>query len=135
MGGVATIAPFLDGVTSLAKGGADLLRNAEVFALNPHSVKSNGVTAHLKLLQLLGVALPAFVGKNHGLLVGGCLMIGVTGDAIDPVLCVLRFYPRLKKSRRPLLMARDTETYVDSLSRFLRRACAHREGQAENAEK
>jgi len=93
MGGVATIAPFLDGVTSLAKGGADLLRNAEVFALNPHSVKSNGVTAHLKLLQLLGVALPAFVGKNHGLLVGGCLMIGVTGDAIDPVLCVLRFHP------------------------------------------
>ena len=122
---MTTVASFLDDVTSLAKGRADLLGNAEVFALNPHSVKSNGVTALLKLLQLLGVALPAFVGKNHGLLVGGCLMIGVTGDAIDPVLCVLRFYPRLKKSRRPLLMAGDAEPYIDPFLLFGGSTCAH----------
>jgi hypothetical protein len=61
--------------------------------LNPHPVKSNRMTALLELLQLLGVALPAFVGKNHGLLVGGRLMIDVTSDAIDPILCMFRFNP------------------------------------------
>jgi hypothetical protein len=47
---MATIASFLDTVAALAKSGTDLLRNAEVFSLNSHSIKTNRMAAHSELL-------------------------------------------------------------------------------------
>jgi len=119
MGGVATIAPFLDGVTSLAKGRAYLLRYAKVFPLDAHSFKPYGMTALLKLHQLLGMAFPTFFREDHRLLLGGCLMVDVAGDAMDSVLCMLRFHPGLKKSGCPLLMARDAESDINGFVFFL----------------
>jgi len=48
--GVATVASFLDDVAAFAEGGANLLRNTEVFPVDTHPIPTKGVTALLKLL-------------------------------------------------------------------------------------
>jgi hypothetical protein len=126
MRGVTTVTSLLDTVTALAEGSTNLLRDAEVFPLNSHSVKPDGMTSSSKLIQLLRMALTAFFRKDHGLLIGSGLVVDVTGHTMDPVLCVLRFDPRLEKSGRYLLMALDTESWINSRDNSLfRRACAH----------
>jgi hypothetical protein len=90
---MTTVTSLLDTVTALAKGGTNLLRNAEVFPLNSHSVKTNRVTALPKLLQLFGMAFSTFLRKDYGLLFGGDLVIDMAGHTVDPLLCMLRFHP------------------------------------------
>jgi hypothetical protein len=41
MRGVAAVAFFFDNVATLAELGADFLRNAQIFSLNAHSLKSD----------------------------------------------------------------------------------------------
>jgi hypothetical protein len=89
MRGMATVTFILDAVTALAEGGPDFLRDGKIFPLNLHAVEPDGVTSFPEFRQLLGMAFPAFFWKDHGLLVGGCLMVDVAGDAMDPVLGVL----------------------------------------------
>jgi hypothetical protein len=65
---MTAITSFLDNVTALTEGRPDLLRNAKVLSLNPHSIKSDGMAALLELRKFLFVALPAFFRKDHRLL-------------------------------------------------------------------
>jgi len=99
MRGVATVTSFFDDVAALAELGADFLRNAQVFSLNSHSLKRDGMAALPELLQLLGMAFPALVGENHGFLPISGLVVGVTGDAVYPILGVRGFHPGLEKRR------------------------------------
>ncbi len=122
---MAAVALFLNAVAALAEGRTDLLRDAKVFSLNSHAVKPNGMTALAKLLQLFFVTLPAFIRKDQGLLFGSCLVVDVAGHAMDPFLCVFRFYPRLKKSWSDLLVTADTEPWINPFIRFFGGTCAH----------
>ena len=89
MRGMATVTFILDAVTALAEGGPDFLGDGKIFPLNLHAVEPDGVTSFPKFRQLFRMASPAFFRKDHGLLLGGGLMVNVTGDAVDPVLGVL----------------------------------------------
>jgi hypothetical protein len=131
---MTAITSFLDTVTAFTEGGPDFLRDTKIFTLNPHSIKPYRMPALLELFQLLRVAPPAFFRKNHRLLIRSGLMVDVAGDAIDPILCMFWFYPGLKEPWRPLLMAGDTEAYIDSLIRPFRRACAHGEWKNKDEE-
>jgi len=93
MGGVTTIASCLDTVAAFAEGGTDLLRNSEILSLDSHSIEADRMAAFPELPQLFGMALPAFSRKDHGLLLGGCLMVNVASDAMDPVLRMLGLHP------------------------------------------
>jgi len=115
---MATVTPFLDHVATFAESSPDLLRNAQVLPLGSHSVKPDGVTALLELLELSGVTFPAFFRKDHGLLFTGCLVIGMTSYAMDPLLGVFRFDPGLEEPRRSLLVARDAKTHINLLGLF-----------------
>ncbi len=86
---MAAVAPFLDNVTALAKRRPYLGWNSKIFALDPHSIKRNGVTALLKLFKRLGMTFTALVRENHGLLLGSRLVVDVASDAMDPVLRML----------------------------------------------
>jgi hypothetical protein len=105
MRGVATVTSFFDDVATLAELGADFLRNAQVFPLNSHSLKRDGMAALPELLQLLGMALPALVRENHGFRHVSGLVVGVTGDAVYPILGVRRFHPGLEKRRGSFYVA------------------------------
>ena len=89
MRGMAAITSFLDTMATFAERGANLLWNSEIFALDSHSIKPDGVAAFLKLLEFFLVALPTLLWKDHRLLFRGGLMIRVTRDAVDPLFCVL----------------------------------------------
>jgi len=65
VGRVAAVTPFLDHVAALAEGSPDFLRDAEIFSLNAHAFKANGVAGFLELLQLFAVTFPAFFGEDH----------------------------------------------------------------------
>src|SRR4030042_2755556 len=119
MRGVAAITPFLDTMTTLTESGSDFLWNAKILSLNPHSSKRNRMAALPEFFQLVFVALSALFWKDHGLLFGCSLVIDVAGDAIDPILCMFRFYPGLKEARGPFLVAGDGEPYV-ALFHFFR---------------
>lgn len=86
---MATVTPFLNDMTALAEGRAYLLGYAKVFPLDAHSIKSYGMTALLKLRQLLGMALPAFFRKDHRLLIRSGLVVDVASNTMDTVLCML----------------------------------------------
>ncbi len=88
MRSMAAVAFILNAVTALAEGGSDFLGDGEIFPLNLHPVEPDGVASLPKFRQLLRMASPAFFRKNHGLLLGGGLMVDVTGDAVDSVLGV-----------------------------------------------
>jgi hypothetical protein len=88
MRGMATVASFLDDVASFAEGGANLLRNTEIFAMSTHPIPPNGVAALLKLLHLFLMALPTFFRKDHGLLFRGSLMVDVAGHTMDSFFCM-----------------------------------------------
>ena len=122
---MATVTLFLNAVASLAKGRTDLLRDAKVFSLDSHAVKPDRMTAVAKFLQLFFVTLAAFIRKDQGLLIGSCLVVDMAGYAMDPFLCVFRFYPRLKKSWRDLLVTADTEPWINPFIRFFGGTCAH----------
>jgi hypothetical protein len=123
---MTAITPFLDTVTALTEGGPDFLRNAKILSLNPHSIKPYRMPALLKFFQLLRVALTAFFRENHGLLIRSSLVVDVAGDAIDPILCMFRFYPGLKEAGCPFLVTGDAESHID-LFHFFRSSRAHRE--------
>jgi hypothetical protein len=112
MGSMTTVAPFLNDVATLTEGGTDFLRNGQVFALNPHPVPADRVTAFLELRQLLRVAFPAFLRKDHGLLLGGDLVINMAGHTVNSSLGVLGFHPGLKKAWRYPLVTFHTEPGV-----------------------
>jgi hypothetical protein len=126
VGGVAAITPFLDTVTALTEGGSDFLRNAKILSLNAHSVKRDRMATFLEFFQLVFMTLSTLFWKDYGLLFGCSLVVDVAGDAIDPILCVFRFYPGLKKARGSFLVAGDAEPYVD-LFHFFRCGGAHAE--------
>jgi hypothetical protein len=123
---MTAVTPFLDTVTAFAEGGPDFLRNAKIFTLNPHSVKSYRMPAILKFFQLLRMALTTFFRENHGLLIRSGLVVDVAGDAIDPVLRMFRFYPGLKEAGCPFLVTGDAESNID-LFHFFRSSGAHSE--------
>jgi len=123
---VTAITPFLDAVTAFTEGGSDLLRNAKILSLNPHSIKTYRMPAILKFFHLLRVALTAFFRENHGLLIRSSLVVDMAGDAIDSVLCMFRFYPGLKEARCSFLVAGDAESHID-LFHFFRSSGAHGE--------
>jgi hypothetical protein len=93
MGIMATVTFFLNDVAALTEGGADLLRNGEIFPMGAHAIPAYRVTAFPKLLYRLGMAFPAFFRKDHGLLVRSSLMVDVAGHTVDALLGMLRFYP------------------------------------------
>jgi hypothetical protein len=126
MRGMTAITPFLDAVTAFTESGSDFLRNAKILSLNAHPIKPYRMPAILKFFQLLRMALTTFFRKNHGLLIRSSLVVDMAGDAIDPILCMFRFYPRLKEARCPFLVARDAEPYID-LFYFFRSSSAHSE--------
>jgi len=113
MGGVTTVAPFLDDMTAFAESRADFLGDPEVFPVASHAVPPDGVAAVPKLLHLFLVTLPALFGKNHRLLFGGGLVVDMTRDAMNAILGMLRFYPRLEKPGSSFLVAGDTEPRID----------------------
>src|SRR4030042_2162162 len=125
MRGVAAVTSFFDDVTTLAELGADFLRNAQVFSLNSHSIKRDGMAALSELFQLLGMAFPALVGENHGFRpISGLVACG-TRDAVYPFLGMLRFHPGLKKRRGSFYVAAHAYSRIDSLIRFFEgRTCA-----------
>ena len=132
MRGVAAVTSFFDDVATLAEGGADFLRKAQVFSLNSHSLKRDGMTALPELLQLLGMAFPALVGENHGFRLISSLMIGMTGDAVYSILGMLRFHPGLEEAGGSFYMAAHTVSGLDSIFRFLGgRTCAGDQQQGE----
>ncbi len=112
MGGMATVTLFLNHVAALAEGCADLLRDAQVFSLNSHSIKPDRMATLPELLQLFGMALPAFFREDHGFLVRSDLMVDVAGHAMDAFFGMLRIYPGLEKPGCPLLVAGHTESGV-----------------------
>jgi len=126
MRGVAAITPFLDTVTAFTEGGSDFLRNAKILSLNAHSIKPDRMATLLEFFQLVFMTLSTLFWKDHGLLFGCSLVVDVAGDAIDPILCMFRFYPGLKEARCPFLVAGDAEPYVD-LFHFFRSSSAHGE--------
>jgi hypothetical protein len=109
---MATVALFLNHVATLAEGCADLLRDAQIFSLNSHSIKPDRMAALPELFQLLGMALPAFFREDPRLLLGGCLMVDVAGHAMDAFFGMLRIYPGLEKPGCPLLVAGHAKSGV-----------------------
>ena len=125
MGGVATVTSFFDDVAALAEWGADFLRDAQVFSMNSHSLKRDGMAALPELLQLLGMALPALVRENHGFRHVSGLVVGVTGDAVYSILGMLGFHPGLEEAGGSFYMAAHTVSGLDPIFRFLGgRTCA-----------
>ena len=112
MRGMAAVTFFLDHVTALAEGRADLLGDAQVFPLDSHSFESDGMSALLKLLQLFLMTLSTFLWKHKGLLLSGGLVVNVAGYTIDPVLCMFRFNPGLEKPRCHFLMTVHAEPWI-----------------------
>jgi hypothetical protein len=123
---MTAITPFLDTVTALTEDGSDFLGNAKILSLNAHPIKPYRMPAILKFFQLLRMALTAFFWENHGLLIRSSLVVDVAGDAIDPILCMFRFYPGLKEARCSFLVAGDAESHID-LFHFFRSSGAHGE--------
>jgi hypothetical protein len=122
---MAAVTSFFDNVAALAEGGANFLRNAQVFSLNSHSLKRDGVTAFTELIQLLGMASPALIGKNHGFRPISGFVIGVTSDAVYSILGMLGFHPGLEESGGSFYMAAHTVSGLDPIFRFLGgRTCA-----------
>jgi hypothetical protein len=95
---MATVAPFLNDMTALAKSRADFLGYAEILSLDAHAIPADRVAAFLKLFQRFGVALPAFFREDHGLLLRGHLVVHMAGHAVDALPGMLRFHPGLKKA-------------------------------------
>ena len=112
MRGMAAVTFFLDHVTALAEGGADLLGNPQIFPLDSHSFESDGMAALLELFQLFFVTFSAFIWENHSLLLSGGLVVNVAGYTIDPVLCMFRFNPGLEKPRCHFLMTVHAESWI-----------------------
>ncbi len=124
MRGVATGTLFFHHMASLAEGRANFLRNTQVLSLDSHSVKRDRMAALTELLQLLGMALPTLIGKNHGFWPVGRLVVRMTGDAIDPFLGMPGLHPSLKKGGSSFYVAAHAVSRVDPIFRFLgRRAC------------
>jgi len=123
---MTAVTPFLDTVTAFTEGGSDFLRNAKILSLNAHSIKRDGMATLLEFFQLVFMTLSTLLWKDDGLLFGCSLVVDVAGDAIDPILCMFRFYPGLKEARCPFLVAGDAEPYVD-LFHFFRYSGAHAE--------
>ena len=124
MGGVAAVASFFDQVAAFAESGADFLRNAQVFSLNSHSLKRDGMAALPELLQLLSMAFAALIGKNHGFRPISGFVIGVTSDAVYSILGMLGFHPGLEEAGGSFYMAGHAVPRIDPISRFLgRRTC------------
>jgi hypothetical protein len=115
---VAAVTSFFDDVATLAEWGADFLRNAQVFSLNSHSLKRDGMAALPELLQLLGMAFPALIGENHGFRPISGLVIGMTGDAVHSILGMLGFHPGLEEAGGSFYMAAHTVSGLDPISRF-----------------
>ena len=113
MGGVTAIAPFLDDMAPLAKSSPDFLRDTQVFSLNSHSIKRDGMAALPILFQLLRMTRPTFFRKNHGLLLSGRLVVNVAGHALNTLPGMLGFYPRLEKSGGYSLMAFHAKSRID----------------------
>ncbi len=132
MRGVATVTSFFDNMAALAEGGPDFLRNAQIFSLNSHSIKPDGMAALPELLQLLGMAFPALVGENHGFRLISSLVIGMTGDAVYSILGMLGFHPGLKEAGGSFYMAAHTVSGLDPIFRFMGgRTCAGDQQQGE----
>jgi hypothetical protein len=112
MRGMAAVTFFLDAVTALTEGGADFLGDAQVFPLNSHPFKSDGMSALLKIFQLFLVTFSAFIRENHRLLFSGGLMVNVAGHTMDAIFCVFRFNPRLEKPGCHFLMTIHAESWV-----------------------
>jgi hypothetical protein len=123
---MTAITPFLNAVTAFTEGSPDFLRNAKVLSLNAHSIKSYRMPALLKFFQLLRMALTAFFRENHGLLIRSSLVVLMAGDAMDPILCMFRFYPGLKEAGCSFLVAGDAESHIN-LFHFSRSSGAHSE--------
>ena len=121
MRGVAAVTSFFDDVATLAELGANFLRNSQVFSLNSHSLKRDGMAALPEFLQFLAVAFPTFIGKNHGFLPIGRLVVGMTGDAVHPILGMLGFHPGLEEAGGSFYMAAQAVSRIDPLIRFLGR--------------
>jgi hypothetical protein len=104
MRGMAAVTLFLDDVAALAESRADFLGNRKVFSMGAHSIPRDRVATLAKFPYLLGMTLPTFFRKNHGLLFRGRLVVDMAGHTMDPFLGMLRFHPGLKKARRYSLM-------------------------------
>jgi len=124
--GVTVVTPFLDTMTAFTEGGTNFLGNGKVLSLNAHPIKRNSMAPHLELCESVLMTLSTLFWKDHGLLFGGGLVVDMAGDAIDSVLCMFRFYPGLKETRGPFLVAGDAEPHVD-LFHFFRSSGAHGE--------
>ncbi len=90
---MTAITSLLDDMASFTKGGPDFLGDGKVFSLDSHPLKPDGMAALPEFCQFLLVALPAFLGKDHGFLFGRKLMVNVTGHAMDTFFRMLRFNP------------------------------------------
>lgn len=124
MGGMAAVTSFLDDVATLAIGRPDFLRDAQIFPVGPHPLPAHGVAALFKLLNLLTMAFSALFRKDHGFLFRGCLMVDMTGHAVDAVLGMLRFHPGLEKPRRYSLVTFHAKSRVHfGVGRFREKAC------------
>jgi hypothetical protein len=114
---MAAIAAFLDDVATLTEGRPDFLGDPEVFPLAPHPVPPDRVAALFELLQLLGMAFPAFIREDHGFLLKGSLVVNVAGHAMDALLGMLRFHPGLKKAGGYSLMTFHAKSRIHLRSR------------------
>ncbi len=101
---MTTVTSLLDQVAAFTKGSPDLLGDGKVFSLNSHPVECDRMAPFPKLSELVFMAFTALIREDHCLLVGCSLVVDMTGDAVDPLLGMLRFHPRLKESRRPFLV-------------------------------
>jgi hypothetical protein len=131
---VAAVASLLDDVAALAEGRPDLRRDAEIFAVDPHSIPPHGVATLLKLGKFLLMALPAFFREDHGFCLKRRLVVRVAGDTVDPLFRMLRFSPGLEETGSSLLMAGDAVSDIDLLITGFFRRRAHGEGKAEDKE-
>lgn len=121
MRGMAAVTSLFDNVAALAKRGPDFLRDAQVFSLNAHSLKPDGMAAFPELGQLLGMAFPTLIGENHGFGPISSFVVSMTGDAVYPLLGMLGFHPGLEEAGGPFDMAAHAESRINSIFRFFRR--------------
>ena len=127
---MATVASFLDDVAAFAIGCPDPLRDSKKFPVAPHPVPGYGVTAFVKIGQLFGMTLPAFFREDHGFLLRGCLVVDVTGHAVDALLGMLRFHPGLEQTRRYSLVTFHAKSRVHlRVNGFLEEVCARKPAQ------
>src|SRR5512135_892265 len=118
MGGMTAVTFLLDQVAALTKGGTNLFRDADVFAVGAHTFPTQRVAAFAEFFYLLGMAFSAFFGGNRGFRSISGLVVFMTGDAGHPLRSMFGSHPGLEERRRSFDVAAHTESRIDPFIGF-----------------